>query len=131
VLFNEHDNGLVLRPRPGGEPMVMARVPGKLAGLAPLPPEDGALLASGWAADGTPAVFRVGAGGAVAELLRPRGAAFLNGFTHLRGARYLLADSARGLVWRWTRSVRRPSPGSSTRCRPAARRTAAAPASMG
>ena len=33
-------------------------------------------------------------------------------------ARYLLADSARGLVWRWTRSARRPSPGSSTRCRP-------------
>jgi len=99
VLFNEHDNGLVLRLRPGGEPRIVARVPDKLAGVAPLPPEDGALLASGWAADGKPAVFRVGADGAVAELLRPPGTAFLNGFAHLRGARHLLSDSARGLVW--------------------------------
>ncbi len=99
VLFNDHDHGLVYRLAPGGRPEVVARVPGKLAGLAPLPTDDGALLASGWAADGAPAVFRVGRDGAVAELVRPAGAAFLNGFAHLRGQRYLLADSARGMIW--------------------------------
>jgi hypothetical protein len=99
VLFNNHDAGLIYRLNPGGQPVVVARVPGKLAGLALLPSDNGALLASGWAADGTPTVFGVGRDGAVSELVRPTGAAFLNGFAHLRGARYLLADSARGLIW--------------------------------
>jgi sugar lactone lactonase YvrE len=99
VLFNDHDRGLVYRLAPGGGPEVVARVPGKLAGLAPLPSDDGALLASGWAADGAPAVFRIARDGVVSELVRPAGAAFLNGFAHLRGARYLLADSARGMIW--------------------------------
>jgi hypothetical protein len=99
VLFNDHDNGLIHRLAPGGQPQVVARVQGKLAGLAPLPSDDGTLLASGWAADGAPAVFRIGRDGAVAELVRPAGAAFLNGFAHLRGERYLLADSARGMIW--------------------------------
>jgi hypothetical protein len=99
VLFNDHEHGLVYRLAPGGQPEVVARVAGKLAGLAPLPSDDGALLASGWAADGAPTVFRIGRDGAVAEVVRPSGAAFLNGFAHLRGDRYLLADSARGMIW--------------------------------
>lgn len=100
VLFNDHEAGSVHRLRPGGgAPEQVARVAGKLAGLAPLPSDDGALLASGWAADGAAAVFRIGRDGAAAELLRPAGAAFPNGFAHLGGARYLLADSVRGMVW--------------------------------
>jgi hypothetical protein len=80
VLFNDHDKGLVYRLRPAGSRRWWRRWQGKLAGLAPLASDDGALLASGWAADGAPAVFRIGRDGAVAELVRPAGRAFLNGF---------------------------------------------------
>jgi hypothetical protein len=99
IVFNDHDAGVILRLAPVGAPAPFARVPGKLAGLAPAPSDDGAMLASGWAADGAPTVWRIGADGVAAVLVRPEGAAFLNGFAHLRGPRYLLADSARGLVW--------------------------------
>lgn len=102
IFFNSHDDGVVYRLPPGASagapPARVAQVRGKLAGLAP--ERAGSLLASGWDEDGAPTVFRIHPADSRSEaLLRVQGAEFLNGFAHLGGDLYALADSYRGLVW--------------------------------
>ncbi|MBV8866298.1 MAG: DJ-1/PfpI family protein [Acidobacteriaceae bacterium] len=68
----------------------------RAAGLAFDP--DGQLLIASSVGSKTTGVFRVEQGAAKLVVPMPD-AVFLNGLTHLAGARYLAADSYRGLIW--------------------------------
>jgi hypothetical protein len=80
-----------------GEAKLFAKIDGKIAGLALECP--GELLVSGWANGRDPAVFRVMSDGKSELVLKLEGAIFPNGWSHLKGSRFLLADSFKGVIW--------------------------------
>lgn len=97
VFVANHDDAAIERVR-GGRIERVARLPGMIAGILLLP--EGAMLATGIAADGTPTIYRIGADGMVAVLAAMPEGGFLNGLALFDPATALVADSAAGVVWR-------------------------------
>lgn len=96
LLVSSYPDGKIYAVE-GAEKRLFAQVGGTIAGLALQP--DGTVLVSGWIDGKRPAVFRVSAAGKPRLLVELRGGMFPNGFCHLGGDRYLLADSYRGAIW--------------------------------
>lgn len=97
LFVTSYEDGRIIRLKPDGTRSIFATLPGKAAGLAFA--TDGSLLVTGENVQKLPVVFRVTADGAVRTLVTLPDAQFLNGLTHLRGDRYLIADSYRGAIW--------------------------------
>lgn len=95
IFVSNHEAGQILQIQ-NGEPALFAAFPGKIAGLAFSPT---GLLVTGWTAEGLCKVDRVAATGEIETLVTLPDAVFLNGLTHLRDDRYLIADSYRGAIW--------------------------------
>lgn len=91
------EDGKIYKITPNGEKREFAEVDGKIAGIAF--DRKGGLLVSGWAGGKTPSLFRISKQGAVEVLTAIDGAVFLNGITHLKGDKFLIADSYRGAIW--------------------------------
>lgn len=97
VLVTSYREGKVYRVTTQGGVTAFATLPGTIAGIVKRP--TGGYLITGWRDGKTPAVFALSARGRL-ETTRPLpGAAFPNGIEHLRGTRYLIADSYRAAVW--------------------------------
>lgn len=97
LVFTSHEDGRLLRVRPGQPPTTIATLPGKVAGVA----MDGA---GGFVLTGTdksrqPVVFRVSGSGTLVQTIAVPGGAFLNGIERIDARRYLIADSYAGRIW--------------------------------
>jgi sugar lactone lactonase YvrE len=57
------------------------------------------LLVNGWAGGKEPSVFRVSEKGEPELIVALKDAVFPNGWAHLQGNRFLLADSFKGVIW--------------------------------
>ncbi len=99
LWVSNHEAGQVVRITPEGTPTILANWGGKIAGLVALP--NGDALLNAWNGSGTPVILQVGATGGLALLATLEGAIFPNGWAHLEGDRYLLADSYRGVIWQF------------------------------
>lgn len=95
--LTSHLDGTVHRLALDGSLSKFAVAPGKIAGIA----LDGAghLVLSGADAAGQAVIFRVTAAGKVSVAARLPEAIFLNGIVHDTGARFLVVDSYKGLIW--------------------------------
>ena len=96
-LVSSYPDGKVYKIDSRGESKLFAQINGTIAGLAFQCPGD--LLVSGWAGGKEPAVFRVSKAGKPELLLKLAGGMFPNGWSHLKGSRFLLADSFKGVIW--------------------------------
>lgn len=99
AYVNSHEDGVVYRYTAGGKLEAFARVPGKVAGIA-LHPKQG-LLVSGADAGGRATVFAISQAGRVKVAGVLPDAIFLNGMARLAGDIYLIADSYKGVIWRF------------------------------
>jgi sugar lactone lactonase YvrE len=97
LLVSSYPDGKIYAVDTTGQSHLFAQVDGTIAGLAP--ECGGSLLVNGWAGGKEPAVYRVSSDGRAALLLKLAGAQFPNGWSHLKGARFLLADSFKGVIW--------------------------------
>lgn len=98
LLVNSHLDGRIYRiDAASGRSTVFAQVPGTVAGLAAA--DDGDVIVSGWRDGKIPTVFRVTAKGTVETLVTLPDGQFPNGVARLKGPRYLVADSYRGVIW--------------------------------
>lgn len=91
-LVSSYPDGKIYAVDPRGKTKVFAQIDGTIAGLAIQCPGD--LLVNGWAGGKEPAVFHVSSDGKAELLLK-----FPNGWSHLKGTRFLLADSFKGVIW--------------------------------
>jgi sugar lactone lactonase YvrE len=96
-LVSSYPDGKIYSVDPRGKTKVFAQIDGTIAGLAFQCP--GGLLVNGWAGGKEPAVFHVSSDGKAELLLKLEGAMFPNGWSHLKGTRFLLADSFKGVIW--------------------------------
>jgi sugar lactone lactonase YvrE len=99
VYVTSHEDGIVYRYRRGGPLEVFARLPGKAAGIA-LHAQRG-LLVSGADASGRATVFAISLAGEVSVAGVLPEAVFLNGMAWLDAATCLIADSYKGVIWRF------------------------------
>jgi sugar lactone lactonase YvrE len=99
AYVTSHTDGVVYRYRGNGKLEVFARVPGTVAGVA-LHPQRG-LLVAGADARGLATVFAISPTGAVRAAGTLPDALFLNGMTRLSDNAYLIADSYKGVIWRF------------------------------
>ena len=102
AYVTSHEDGTLYRYSAGGRLQLFARVPGKVAGIA-LHPSKG-LLVSGADASGRATVFAVSLTGRVSVVGTLPDAIFLNGLAQLDADIYLIADSYKGVVWRFNAS---------------------------
>jgi sugar lactone lactonase YvrE len=107
AYVNSHEDGVIYRYRAGGKLEPFARVPGKVAGIA-LHPKRGFLVA-GADASGRATVFAVSPAGRVSVAGALPDAVFLNGLAQLDGDTYLIADSYKGVIWRFNANSGRSS----------------------
>ena len=96
-LVSSYPDGKIYRIDSRGESKLFAQIDGTIAGLAFQCPGD--LLVNGWAGGKEPAVFRVSKAGKPELLFKLDGGMFPNGWSHLKGSRFLLADSFKGVIW--------------------------------
>ncbi len=105
---NSHADGIVYRYSAGTPLKVFARVPGKVAGIA-LHPKRG-LLVAGADESGRATVFAISLAGQVSVVGTVSDAIFLNGLAQLDGDVFLIADSYKGVIWRFDAGSGRSSP---------------------
>ena len=96
-LVSSYPDGKIYRIDSRGESKLFAQIDGTIAGLALQCPGD--LLVNGWAGGKEPTVFKVSKAGKPELLLKLDGGIFPNGWSHLKGSRFLLADSFKGVIW--------------------------------
>jgi len=96
-LVSSYPDGKIYRIDSHGESKLFAQIDGTIAGLVFQCPGD--LLVNGWAGGKEPAVFKVSKAGKPELLLKLDGGIFPNGWSHLKGSRFLLADSFKGVIW--------------------------------
>jgi hypothetical protein len=104
LFITSHEEGKIIRIAPGGSPETFATLPGKVAGIAL--GSNGSLIVSGWDANDVSIVSKVSRNGRIDVLATLPDAIFLNGITRLRGDRYLIADSYKGVIWEFDVSDR-------------------------
>jgi hypothetical protein len=97
LFVTSHFDGNVWRMSGDKQPILHAKINGKVAGLAFFP--DGSLLSSGWNKQNIPTVFSILQNGAIDVLTSIPDAIFLNGMVLLDSHRLLIADSYRGAIW--------------------------------
>jgi sugar lactone lactonase YvrE len=98
IYATSYLNGKVHRVSSDGKASEFARVDGTISGI--VPDGKGGFVIAGWAGGKQPALFLVGKNGGRAErVLALDQGQFPNGIAHLRGARYLVADSYKGVIW--------------------------------
>lgn len=98
VLFvNSYEDGKIYRVTTDGAKSEFAQIPGKIAGIAF--DKAGNLIISGVTNEKKAAIFRVNKTGKVETLATIDDAIFLNGVTHLKGDKFLIADSYKGAIW--------------------------------
>ncbi|MBD2461432.1 gluconolactonase [Oscillatoria sp. FACHB-1407] len=104
LFITSHEEGKIIRITPGGTAELYATLPGKATGIAFA--SNGSLLVTGWDANNASIISRVSRSGNVEVLATLPDAIFLNGITRLRGDRYLIADSYKGVIWQFDVSDR-------------------------
>lgn len=98
LFVTSHLEGKIYRVnRASGAKTEFARINGKPAGI--VFDRRGDLLVTGWSASGEPSVYRINRSGTIEAQTVIKEAVFLNGIAHLKDARFLIADSYRGLIW--------------------------------
>ncbi len=102
AYVTSHEDGTLYHYSAGGRLQTFARVPGKVAGIA-LHPSKG-MLVSGADASGRATVFAVSMEGRASVVGTLPDAIFLNGLAHFEADIYLIADSYKGVVWRFNAS---------------------------
>lgn len=91
------EDGVIYRVSPDGAKSEFAKLDGKIAGIAFDKKEN--LIVSGWAGGKTPSVFLISKQGKLESTTAIDGAIFLNGIVHLKGDKFLIADSYKGAIW--------------------------------
>jgi putative intracellular protease/amidase/sugar lactone lactonase YvrE len=97
IFVTSYEEGKIYRITPNGDCNEFASISGNVAGIAIH--SSGDLLVAGTVKDRLPSIFRINSTGAVENLITLPEAIFLNGMTHLKGDRYLVADSYKGAIW--------------------------------
>lgn len=102
LLVNSYFDGIVYRFRRDGTYSVFAKTGGKIAGIAQIP--RGGYVVSGWTDQGAACVYEVSKDGTAVKPYTITGGMFPNGVEHLKGDRFLIADSYAGLIWEYRAS---------------------------
>jgi putative intracellular protease/amidase/sugar lactone lactonase YvrE len=97
IFVTSYEEGKIYQITPNGECSEFAQIDGNVAGI--VIEHTGNLLVAGSLQGKTPTIFRVNSTGVVEPLISLPDAIFLNGMTHLKGDRYLVADSYKGAIW--------------------------------
>jgi SMP-30/Gluconolactonase/LRE-like region len=97
LFVSNHEAGQIVHISLDGTQTIYATWESKIAGLAIA--NDGSLIVTAWNASGIPVVLQVSTAGDIKLLATLPEAIFLNGLTHFKDGRYLLADSFRGAIW--------------------------------
>jgi putative intracellular protease/amidase len=97
IFITSYEEGKIYRIIPNEKPSEFARINGNVAGI--VIDRDGNLLVAATIESKTPTILRIHSTGIVETLVTLPDAIFLNGMTHLKGDRYLVADSYKGVIW--------------------------------
>jgi putative intracellular protease/amidase/sugar lactone lactonase YvrE len=97
IFVTSYEEGKIYQVTPNGECSEFAHIDGNVAGI--VIDHAGDLLVAGSLQGKTPTIFRVNSTGVVESLIPLPEAIFFNGMTHLKGDRYLVADSYKGAIW--------------------------------
>lgn len=96
IFVTSYEEGKIYRLTSSGEQREFAKIDGNVAGIAI--DRAGDLLVAG-SVSKIPMIFRIDSTGNVEPLVTLPEAIFLNGMTHLKDDRYLIADSYKGAIW--------------------------------
>ncbi|XVJ68394.1 MAG: gluconolactonase [Rhizobacter sp.] len=99
IVFTSHEDGKVYRLSPSQPPRLLAVLPGKVTGIAPA--VRGGFLLTGFDPSGLTVVHHVDKRGTVLSTTAIRDAVFLNGIERIGPDRYLIADSYKGVLWKY------------------------------
>ncbi len=97
LFVTSYEEGKIYRVTPKGESSEFASIDGNVAGI--VIDHAGDLLVAGSINGKTSTIFHVNSTGVVEPLILLPEAIFLNGMTHLKESRYLVADSYKGAIW--------------------------------
>lgn len=97
LFVTSYEEGKIYQVLPSGECSEFAHIDGTVAGI--VIDREGNLLVAGSINGTNPTIFRVSSNRIVEPLIPLPEAIFLNGMTHLKGDRYLVADSYKGVIW--------------------------------
>jgi putative intracellular protease/amidase/sugar lactone lactonase YvrE len=97
IFITSYEEGKIYRIIPNEKPSEVARINGTVAGI--VIDRDGNLLVAATIERKTPTILRIDSTGIVETLVTIPDAIFLNGMTHLKDDRYLVADSYKGAIW--------------------------------
>ncbi len=98
IFFTSYEDGKLYRFKGGEKAEELAAVAGNLAGIV-FDGED--LLVSGGRQDKTQVIYRIDKKGKVSVAVDMPGALFLNGMTYFLPGQYLVADAAKGCIYRF------------------------------
>jgi putative intracellular protease/amidase/sugar lactone lactonase YvrE len=97
IFITSYEEGNIYRIIPSEKPSEFAHINGTVAGI--VIDRDGNLLIAATIEKKTPTIMRIEPTGLVETLVTLPDAIFLNGMTHLKDDRYLVADSYKGAIW--------------------------------
>ena len=97
IFVTSYEEGKIYRITPGGECKEFASINGNIAGV--VVDRAGNLLVAASITSKGAAILQIDATGVVEILITLPEAMFLNGMIHLKGDRYLVADSYKGAIW--------------------------------
>jgi sugar lactone lactonase YvrE len=99
ITFTSHEEGRLYRLKPGGVPQTLATISGKTTGIATT--DEGNFVVSAFSANGAAAVFLISKDGTIMREVAIPDAIFLNGVTRAPDGDYLIADSFKGVIWKF------------------------------
>lgn len=97
IFVTSYEEGKIYRITPSGECKEFANINGNVAGM--VVDRLGNLVVAAVIDSQGSAIVQIDATGVVETLVTLPDALFLNGMTHLKGDRYLVADSYKGAIW--------------------------------
>ncbi len=99
IYFTSHEDGKIYVYKNGSEASAFVTIPGKITGIARA--ESGEFQVTAFDVAGKAVVHAIDAQGKLLSTTAISGAIFLNGIESLGGSLYLIADSYKGVIWRY------------------------------
>jgi hypothetical protein len=98
IVFTSHEDGRIYRIADGGNADAFSTLPGKVSGIAA---RNSGYLVTGFDVSGRAVAFLLDASGALRSTVVFPEAIFLNGVVRIGPTSFLIADSYKGVIWRF------------------------------